>query len=184
MEGNSRAAKWRKLSRPDSIYVWPNQQLGEAIGRPMNGILDSILIAEGAGFDLISVPSAELEVGKGIVGDRYHLSKGTFSQSPDVEITLIEREEIDAFNQITGLGYEASKFRRNLVTTGVRLNDLVGQEFSIGHVTLKGMRLCEPCGYLAKLIGREVMQHMIHKAGLRAQIVRGGSIAVADEIRR
>ncbi|MEM9568375.1 MAG: MOSC domain-containing protein [Cyanobacteria bacterium P01_E01_bin.34] len=148
----------------------------------MNGHLDAILIAAEAGIDLMLVPSAELEIGKGIVGDRYHTSQGTFSKSSDTEVTLIEWEEIEAFNQVTGLDYESAKFRRNLVTVGVRLNERVGREFSIGDVLLRGMRLCEPCGYLAKLIGKDVMQHMKNKAGLRAQILQGGTISVNDAI--
>ncbi|MEL7085547.1 MAG: MOSC domain-containing protein [Cyanobacteria bacterium P01_A01_bin.3] len=148
----------------------------------MNGRLEAILIAADAGNDLLSIPSAELEIGKGIIGDRYHISQGTFSKSSDTEVTLIEGEEIEAFNLITGLDYESAQFRRNLVTAGVRLNHQVGQEFSIGNVLLRGMRLCEPCGYLGKLIGRDVMRHMKNKAGLRAQILRGGTISVNDII--
>ncbi|MGK7912018.1 MAG: MOSC domain-containing protein [Synechococcus sp.] len=148
----------------------------------MNARLEAILIAAEAGSDLESVSSAELEIGKGIVGDRYHISQGTFSKSSDTEVTLIEWEEIHAFNQITGLDYESAKFRRNLVTAGVRLNRQVGRDFSIGDVVLRGMRLCEPCGYLAKLIGRDVMLQMKTKAGLRAKILRGGAIAVNDAI--
>jgi hypothetical protein len=111
----------------------------------MEGIIESIFISANAGGEVISQPSVKLEAGRGIVGDRYYLSKGTYSEklknSQDFEVTLIEREEIDVFNQATGLDYDASAFRRNLVTRDIRLNDLVGKEFSIGDVKFKGMRL-------------------------------------------
>ena len=152
----------------------------------MEGIIESIMISENAGGELVSQPSVKLEAGRGIVGDRYYLSKGTYSEklkkSQDFEVTLIEREEIDVFNQATGLDYDAGAFRRNLVTRGIRLNDLAGKEFSIGDVKFKGIRLCEPCAYLSGLLGPEVMDLMVHKAGLRAQILVDGSIEASDSI--
>ena len=114
------------------------------------------------------------------------MSRGTFSEkldgTPDVEVTLIEQEEIDAFNDITSHCYTGKDFRRNIVTEDVRLNDLVGKSFSIGGVKLKGTRLCEPCTHLSAVLGPEIMQHMVHKAGLRAQIIESGRIKVSDEV--
>lgn len=111
---------------------------------------------------------------------------GTFSEAleknGDFEVTLIETEEIYSFNKKTGLAYEASAFRRNLVTSGIRLNDLVGKEFSVGEARLYGVRLCEPCGYLAGLLGERIMDHMVHKAGLRAVIRRSGRVVVGDGV--
>jgi len=152
----------------------------------MNGIVKDILITGNAGDDLVSQESAKLESGKGLVGDRYYLSKGTFSEkldgTPEVEVTLIEQEEISAFNASTGHCYAGKDFRRNIVTEGIRLNDLVGKSFTIGGVELKGARLCEPCTHLSAVLGPEIMQHMVHKAGLRAQIIVSGTIKVSDEV--
>ena len=152
----------------------------------MNGVIKEILIAGNAGDDLVSQESAELKSGKGLVGDRYYLSKGTFSEkldgTPEVEVTLIEQEEIDAFNEITAHCYTGKDFRRNIVTEDVRLNDLVGKSFNIGSVELRGTRFCEPCTHLSAVVGPEIMQHMVHKAGLRAQIVVSGIIKVSDEV--
>lgn len=152
----------------------------------MVGILKEILIAEDAGTSMVSFPFADLEAGKGIIGDRYYRGKGTFSQilagKPDVEVTLIENEEILAFDQVSHLGYKAQHFRRNLVTEGIRLNELEGKEFIIGEVQLKGIRLCEPCGHLSKQLDAQIMKHMVHKAGLRAQILRGGRLVVGSPI--
>jgi MOSC domain-containing protein YiiM len=150
----------------------------------MSGVLKEILTCSEAGAKMKSVPEAELQVGKGIIGDRYFHGKGTFSERlsgmPDVEITLIEKEEVDAFNAKAGTEFSPEDFRRNLVTTGVCLNDLVGREFTVGSVSLKGIRLCEPCAHLAGILGNDIMQHMVHKAGLRAQVVVSGTIKVND----
>ncbi len=152
----------------------------------MNGVVEQILIAESAGQPLISVAEAELVPGKGIEGDRYFSANGTFSKSllskGDFEVTLIEQEEIRAFNVTTGLNYDNAMFRRNIVTSGIRLNALVGREFALGACRLKAIRLCEPCAYLSDLLSDQVMQRMQHKAGLRAIIRSGGAVFVGDKV--
>jgi MOSC domain-containing protein YiiM len=152
----------------------------------MNGVVIDILNAGQAGDVLVSHESAQLEAGKGLVGDRYYLSKGTFSEkldgTPEVEVTLIEQEEIDEFNNNAGHSYTGKDFRRNIVTEGIRLNDLVGKSFNVGAAQLKGIRLCEPCAHLSGILGPEIMQHMLHKAGLRAQVIVSGQIKIADEV--
>jgi MOSC domain-containing protein YiiM len=154
----------------------------------LSAIVYDILIGKEAGSELVSQKEAEFEAGKGIVGDRYYNSLGTFSKKlkgkPDAEVTIIEQEEIDAFNRITGLQYTGKHFRRNLVTKGIRLNDLVGNEFYLGEVKLLAIRLCEPCAYLASIIGDQIMQHMVHKAGIRAQILSSGHLKVTDGVGR
>lgn len=143
-----------------------------------------ILIAKNAGESLYPVNTAELEVGLGIVGDRYHKKEGTFSKalekSGDFEVTLIAQEQIDQFNSSSGLAYSPEEFRRNIITSGVSVPSLVGKEFNIGHVTLKGVRLCEPCKYLSGLLGEVIMEKMMGECGIRAVIVRGGNINVGS----
>lgn len=152
----------------------------------MNGIVKEILLAEKAGDALFSQHTAELHTGKGIVGDRYYLSQGTFSEDlaelPDFEVTLIEQEQIDAFNTTTGLAYSGADFRRNMVTKNININELVGKDFFVGKVKLRGIRLCEPCAHLSTMIGKQVLEHMVHKAGLRAQIIIGGEVHISDLI--
>ena len=132
------------------------------------------------------VASASLVAGKGIEGDRYFTGKGTFSKqlqgNPSVEVTLIEKEEIDKFNNEHGQQQNDGDFRRNIVTTGIRLNNLVDKEFTIGSVKLKGIRLCEPCDYLAKTVNALVLPHMVGRGGLRAQILMGGTVNRDDTI--
>ena len=152
----------------------------------MNGNIIEILITHQAGEELYSIDVASLVAGKGIEGDRYFNSQGTFTQalqeSKDFEVTLIEQEEIDAFNHLTQLNYANHKFRRNIVTQGIKLNDLVGKEILIGAAKLKVIRLCEPCAYLTGLLGQLIMDHMVHKAGIRAVITASGQLRVKDSI--
>ncbi len=153
----------------------------------MTARVKAIFIAEKSGDTLFPISTATLEAGKGIVGDRYYTGEGEFSKqfagSPALEVSLIEQEEIDQFKRVTKLDYTAAEFRRNIVTQHIRLNDLVDKEFYIGNVKLKGIKLCEPCAYLAARLGDEVMTQLLHKTGLRAQIVVGGDIQLLDLIR-
>ncbi len=123
--------------------------------------------------------------GKGIEGDRYFGGIGTFSphpQKPDYEITLVEKEKLDAFALETGLPFTAFHARRNIVTEGVDLNALAGSEFLLGEVRVRGIRLCEPCNYLAKSTFPEILKGLVHKSGLRAQIVTEGTIRAGDPV--
>lgn len=152
----------------------------------MNGKVVAIFTAPAAGAPLQTVPAAQLEAGRGIVGDRYHRRSGTFSEKlkekTDWQVTLIELEEAERFNAEYGTGFGPGSFRRNIVTRGVRLNELVGRRFAVGGAVLEGLRLCEPCAHLAKLLGPEVMQGLVHKAGLRAHIIAGATVRPGDDI--
>ena len=152
----------------------------------MSATVREIYTTSTPGTPLYPVPEATLEAGKGLVGDRYHKGAGTFSAKlfgkPDSEITLIESEEIERFNQSEGVSTSAGEFRRNIVTSGVRLNDLVGRQFTVGAAVLEGIRLCEPCSHLAKLAGPAILRGMVHRAGLRARIVTGATVRPGDRI--
>lgn len=152
----------------------------------MTGKLEFIFMTADAGAPLVAVDEAMLEAGRGLVGDRYYRGSGTFSEKlkglADSELTLIESEEIDSFNRETGLSLGHGAFRRNLITTGVRLNGLVGRQFRIGESLLEGIRLCEPCAYLAKTVAKQVLPGLVQKAGLRARIVEGGTVRAGDSI--
>jgi len=148
-------------------------------------VVVGIYIAPRASVTSESVSEAVVEEGRGIVGDRYHSGDGTFSKpKPDRHMTLIEAEEIDHFNAEQGFSFGYGDFRRNLVTRGVRLNDLVGQTFHVGGVTLEGIRTCEPCQHLGQLLTTEVVPHLANRAGLRARVVVGGRVAVGDAVGR
>jgi MOSC domain-containing protein YiiM len=122
--------------------------------------------------------------GKGLEGDRYSQKTGTYSNrpGPDREITLIEIEAIEALKRDHGIDLQPGDARRNVVTRGVPLNHLVGKEFTLGGVTLRGVRLCEPCTHLEGLTEKGVLTGLIHRGGLRAQIIKDGTIRVGDAI--
>ena len=147
--------------------------------------VSEILIAESPTSPMSSRSEVRAIPGRGIEGDRYFTGAGTFSphpQKPDFEITLIEREKIDAFARETGLPFTAARARRNLVTEGVDLNALAGKEFLVGEVRIRGIRFCEPCSHLAKMTFPETLKGLVHKGGLRAQIVTEGIIRVRDKV--
>jgi MOSC domain-containing protein YiiM len=123
--------------------------------------------------------------GQGLTGDRYGTQQGTFSKGrkPDTEVTLIELEALEALARETKIELEPGQARRNLVTRGVPLNHLVGRDFSVGEVVLRGHRLCEPCGHLEGLTVKGVKDGLCHRGGLRAQILQGGVLRVNDTIR-
>ncbi len=146
----------------------------------------AIFIARGAAAAMEAVPEASLEAGRGISGDRYYFGAGTFSNQdkhrPDSEVTLIESEQVEHFNQVTGQSLDYGAPRRNVVTRGISLNDLVGVRFRVGEVVLEGIRLCEPCAHLARLVNPQVVPELVHRAGLRATIVSPGRIRPKDII--
>lgn len=154
----------------------------------MTGQVVAIYLASEASGPMRAVPIAQLDQGRGIVGDRYYEGTGTFSGKlrgkPDAEVTLIESEEIDAFNRAAGLSLDHGALRRNVVTRGVRLNELVGVRFQIGAVTLAGIRLCEPCAHLAATVAPQVLPALAHRAGLRAAIIVSGGIRPGDRLAR
>ncbi len=153
----------------------------------MQGAVHSMFIAEAANTALIELKQAELVANRGILGDRYYKGTGTFSEmladKPFKDLTLIELEEINLFNQKTGLNIAASDFRRNIITKNVRLNELVGRDFFIGNVKLRGIRLCEPCQHLADVLTHKILPEMTGKSGLRAQILTSGNIFINDSIK-
>ncbi len=152
----------------------------------MQAKVTGIYISPEAEAPMQSMNEARLQAGRGIVGDRYYLDKGTFSEqlkdSRDWEVTLIESEQITWFNQTTGLDIGHGALRRNIVMEGIDLNEMVGRRLQIGEVMLEGIRLCEPCAHIAKLVTKEVLQEMVHRAGLRAMIISGGTVKVADPV--
>ena len=147
------------------------------------GVVDSIYIASAARGPLKAQPQAVAVPGAGLEGDRYALRQGTFSKpAPEFELTLIEAEAIEALHRDYKIALEPGESRRNIVTRGVGLNHLVGKEFRLGTVVVRGIRLCEPCEYLQKVTGKELIKGLLHRGGLRAQILTEGIIHVGDAI--
>lgn len=155
-----------------------------------HGKIVSIHTAEAKAAPMKARRKVEAAPGYGLKGDRYGELRGTFTKprddgrnAPDREVTLIESEAILAAKAEQGIVLKPGETRRNLVTRGVPLNHLVGKRFKVGRVVLEGLRLCEPCGHLAKLTGKDVVPVLMHRGGLRARVVKGGTIHVGDAVR-
>jgi MOSC domain-containing protein YiiM len=148
------------------------------------GHVASIHISKRKADSLESLDRVRAIPGSGLEGDRYSTGTGSFSdpQKPDREITLIEMEAIEALPVEYGVEITPGEARRNIVTRGVPLNHLVGRTFQIGEITIEGIRLCEPCGHLARLTDPKVEKGLVHRGGLRARIVTEGFIRVGDQI--
>jgi hypothetical protein len=143
------------------------------------GSVEALWLAAGAGAPGSSLPEARALAGRGLDGDRHVTGRGTFpSGLPGSALTLIEAEVCESFTPPLA----ADEHRRNVVTRGIDLNALVGHEFTVGVVRCRGMRLCEPCTVVQRYAGRPVLRALVHRGGLRADIVSGGRIAVGDEV--
>jgi hypothetical protein len=141
------------------------------------GVVEAILTAPDAEQPLHRIDTVEAVAGRGLEGDRYFEGRGTFTgPGRGYELTLVEA---DVLNEL-GLPWEAA--RRNIVTSGVSLNALVGRRFTIGDVVCIGRRLAEPCAHLEKLSGPGLLRPFVHRAGLRADILEGGTISLGDRV--
>ena len=148
------------------------------------GTVISINIAPEAEAPMQSVSAVRAVPGQGLEGDRYFDHKGTFSKpQPDRELTLIEAEAIEALRSEFQVDFGLSASRRNIVTRGVPLNHLVDKEFWIGDVKARGLRLCEPCAHLQRLSHPKVLPGLVHRGGLRAQILTEGMIRVGEVVK-
>jgi MOSC domain-containing protein YiiM len=161
------------------------KEQGSLLKRPGSrwGIIAAIHIGPERLQPMISVPKVQAIAGAGLEGDRYCRQQGTFwKKSPSHQLTLIEAEGLEGALRDYGLEIAARESRRNLLTCGMALNHLVGREFYIGDVRLRGLRLCEPCTHLQKLTGKQVIKALRHRGGLRAEILSSGAIQVGDLI--
>jgi MOSC domain-containing protein YiiM len=131
-----------------------------------------IFVATKRGAAMEALDRVEAVTNGGLRGDRY----------TDYQVTFIELENIEAFTQSTGLALAPHMPRRNIVTRGVRLNELRGKRFRVGQALFEGLELCEPCSLFARRTHREVVGFFAGKGGLRAGILSGGEIRVGQAI--
>lgn len=151
-----------------------------------SGKLLAIAMAPERKVAMQSVERIEVVAGAGLVGDRYGEGIGAAQflgrRKPENEVTLIASEAIEAANDEYGMTISHLDTRRNLLTEGVPLNDLVGRTFRVGPVLLKGLELCEPCGYLEKRTYPGIQIALKRRGGLRCCVIEGGAIAVGDAV--
>ena len=141
--------------------------------------VSKICITNKSAEEMQEVNTVEVIASKGIVKDRYFNE----NNNQDIQITLIESENIDYYNKISETNIPYISFRRNIITKGIQLNDLVGKEFLIGNVKIKGHRLCAPCRYLQEMLKQKnLVKKLLNRGGLRCEILTDGIISVNDPI--
>jgi hypothetical protein len=168
------------LSGLDPAFIAPASPLPQ-----LEGTVAAIALAGRATGDMCTVGGARALAHRGLDGDRYAAKAGTFTPANDTargyDLTLIEAEVLDSLALPEGgLGY--AEARRNIVTRGIDLNALVGRRFRVGNVECLGQRLCEPCSHLEHLTSKGVLRGLIHRGGLRAEVLSDGDIATGDLI--
>lgn len=147
-------------------------------------VIERVFTRLPSGGPMVEHQSVGVVAGSGIVGDRYFACR----DEPGQNITLIEAEEIEQFLLEHGRPHDLSVTGRNLVTRGVRLNELVGKEFAVGHVRLRGVELCEPCLGLGEALASPslapaaVVKRFLHRSGLRADVLSGGDVSVGSQV--
>ncbi len=154
-------------------------------GNAPAGQVAAIYVAPRSGAQMTPADAVNAVEGRGFEGDRYFEKLGKYSDVPEPgrQVTLVEIEAIEAVQREHGIAITPGDARRNVVTRGVSLNDLVGREFRVGDATLIGVELCEPCAHLVSLIGdKKVLRALVHRGGIRADIVSGGPIRVGDPV--
>lgn len=153
--------------------------------RPVTaGRVESIHIADEIGGPMRPISRARVRASVGIDGDRYAVGSGQWSENPggDRNLTLVEAEAIEALAAEHGIQLAPGETRRNVTTRGVRLDELIGREFTIGGVRCRGERRCEPCAYLQDMIGKPILPALVHRGGLRAEILSDGEFGIGDPV--
>ena len=172
------------LIGPADVALWERSADGAARAP---GTVEAIVVAPEAEAPMHQVDRAVARAGRGLEGDRYFEERGTFSNTHGrgYDLTLIEAEVLDGLELPAGR-LTPEEARRNVVTRGIDLNALVGTHFRVGEVECFGQRLCEPCAHLERLTAATgkpgTLRALIHKGGLRADVLSDGEIRVGDEI--
>jgi MOSC domain-containing protein YiiM len=167
------------------VALWAPARPAAPAGAPRTaGRVELIAVSPAAEAPMRTVDRATAVAGRGLEGDRYAAGAGTFSDpaSNGHDLTLIEAEELDALALPSGgrLGY--AEARRNVVTRGIDLDALVGRRFRVGAVECVGRRLCEPCSHLERLTEPGTLRALVHRGGLRADVLSDGVIEVGAPV--
>jgi MOSC domain-containing protein YiiM len=191
MYGVPSGVVWDPAGAADAVEVdldggWVLSALDIALALPApseaprsTGTVEGIFVAPRAGEPSASLEQARALAGRGLDGDRHVTGDGTFpSGLPGSALTLIEAEVCESFDPPLA----PDEHRRNVVTRGIDLNALVGHDFTIGSLRCRGMRLCEPCTVVDRYASRPVLRPLVHRGGLRADILEDGIIGIGDSV--
>ena len=149
------------------------------------GHVEAIYTAPEAKAPVVGVAEAHAAEGRGLSGDRYAVGTGAFSRFSGIrrEVSLISTEAIVAAEREAGVRLSAGEHRRNIVVRGVDLLALIGREFAVGDAVMKGVQVCAPCGYLAKVQNQPDLREALKgRGGIRAQVVKSGLIREGDPV--
>jgi len=145
----------------------------------MSGHVEAINVRETSEAAAVSVQRVRLVSGRGVEGDRYYAPAGAGSGEA---LTLIAAEALEGLEADTGIRLSAADSRRQVLTRGIDLNALVGREFTVGSVRCRGVELCEPCAHLQSVTQDGVLKGLVHRGGLRADVLSDGHVAVGDAV--
>lgn len=147
------------------------------------GTVEMIAVAAEAEATMKVVPSVETIAGHGLEGDRYARGEGTFSdpRGRGYDLTLVETEALEEL-AAQGVRLEPAEARRNIVVRDVSLDELIGKRFRVGEVECFGQRRCEPCAHLERLTQSGVLRGLVHRGGLRADVLSSGEIRTGDRV--
>jgi MOSC domain-containing protein YiiM len=171
----------------DAAFVLAPPDLRRGVGldgSPTHaGTVELIALAAEARGPMKAVSSAEALAGRGLEGDRYAQGAGTFSDpnGRGYDLTLVEAEALEEL-EAKGVTLTPAEARRNLVVRGISLDTLIGKRFRVGEVECFGQRRCEPCAHLERLTRPGVLRGLVHRGGLRADVLSGGEIRVEDRV--
>jgi MOSC domain-containing protein YiiM len=149
------------------------------------GTVASIYVASLGSAPMQARQAVRAVAGGGLEGDRYCEGTGYYSGDPvwDADVTFIEFEAIEGVRQRFGLALDSGAPRRNIVTRGVALAELVGKRFRVGGALLQGLKPWPPCSHLAQLVGsRDILPGLAHCGGIGAEVLSDGQIQVGDAI--
>jgi len=143
-------------------------------------LVTNICLATESGGEMQEAQSINVIANQGIINDRYFKEKN----DKDIQITLIESENVEYYNLLSGTNFLPIDFRRNIITKGINLNKLVGKEIIVGEVKMKVHRLCDPCRYLQEhLKQKNLVKKLLNRGGLRCEILNDGVIKIDDNIK-
>jgi len=171
----------------DAVFVLaqhdPQRGAEPSTGTESVGTVELIALTAEAEGPMRAVSAAEAVEGRGLLGDRYERGAGTFSdpRGRGYDLTLVEAE---ALEELSSKGVELAPIeaRRNLVVRGIALDELIGRRFRVGEVECFGQRRCEPCSHLERLTQPGVLRGLVHRGGLRADVLSSGQIRPGDRV--
>ena len=144
-----------------------------------DGTVEGLFVTAESGGEIQRRQTVDAVAGRGLRGDRYFTERASDAGN---DVTLIEQEALDAIRTESSIELAPGEHRRNLETRDVALNHLVGKRFRVGDAVCRGVELCEPCSYLQNMTEDGVLRALLHRGGLRAEIVESGTVRAGDTV--